>query len=92
MDFKLDGNSSLQEFEGQDFSLEAQKALEAQMNIDLMDAMTSGKRERKVKSYNEASLQTDIKMQQSSQPRSKRTKQPKVRPRVMSLYVFNNQL
>ena len=85
MDFKLDGNSSLQEFEGQDFSLEAQKALEAQMNIDLMDAMTSGKRERKVKSYNEASLQTDIKMQQSSQPRSKRTKQPKVRPRVLSL-------
>ena len=83
MDFKLDYSSSLQEFDGEDFSEETKRkmlaAAEAEEQLRLLESMT-GKRERKKVTYNEAEYHKNLRDEAAAAaaPRSRKVKQPKV--------------
>ena len=85
LDFKLDGNSNMQTFEGVDYSSNALAAVKAE--IGMLSVLDLGKRERKtVANYNENKLYADqVAAMKSSKPKERKKKKPIRLPKSLRL-------
>lgn len=85
LDFKLDGNSNMQTFEGVDYSSNALSALKDE--VGMLGIIDLGKRERKtVANYNENKLYADqVAAIQGSKPKERKKKKPIRLPKSLRL-------
>ncbi len=85
LDFKLDGNSNMQTFEGVDYSSNALAAVKAE--VGMLGIIDLGKRERKtVANYNENKLYADqVAAIQGSKPKERKKKKPIRLPKSLRL-------
>uniref|UniRef100_A0A7S4ACA6 Chromatin-remodeling complex ATPase chain n=1 Tax=Pseudo-nitzschia australis TaxID=44445 RepID=A0A7S4ACA6_9STRA len=85
LDFKLDGNSNMQTFEGIDYSGNALAA--AKSEVGMLGILDLGKRERKtVANYNENKLYADqVAAIQGSKPKERKRKKPIRLPKSLRL-------
>eukprot|EP00531_Pseudo-nitzschia_arenysensis_P000181 CAMPEP_0116124966 /NCGR_PEP_ID=MMETSP0329-20121206/5561_1 /TAXON_ID=697910 /ORGANISM="Pseudo-nitzschia arenysensis, Strain B593" /LENGTH=1458 /DNA_ID=CAMNT_0003618979 /DNA_START=160 /DNA_END=4536 /DNA_ORIENTATION=- len=85
LDFKLDGNSNMQTFEGVDYSGNALAAAKAE--VGMLGILDLGKRERKtVANYNENKLYADqVAAMKGSKPKERKKKKPIRLPKSLRL-------
>ena len=85
LDFKLDGNSNMQTFEGVDYSGNALAAVKAE--VGMLGILDLGKRERKpVANYNENKLYADqVAAMKGSKPKERKKKKPIRLPKSLRL-------